>query len=187
VLQMTSVQMLRAYPDTGATIYTILKTARIEDRSKLQKPFEQLDPQEVILMIYEWLYEQERGTIRVQLRMHDHNHGIMHHVGIRTHNRHISVQYVHDLPSNQQQITHVWKPATTSMNLTVEEIHASVARAQEINQLTATQQAYSNVPRLDTLLETWMPEINEIEDPQLIDHKSNFQTIEEWLQEENLI
>jgi len=32
-----------------------------------------------------------------------------------------------------------------------------------------------------------MPEINEIEDPQLIDHKSNFQTIEEWLQEENLI
>jgi len=48
--------------------------------------------------------------------------------------------YVHDLPSNQQQITHVWRPLTTYENLTEEEIKASVSREQEINYLTTVKQ-----------------------------------------------
>jgi len=56
-------------------------------------------------------------------------------VGLRVDRGHVYVLYVHDLPSNQQQVTHVWKPLNTFANLTIEEIHASVERAQEVNQL----------------------------------------------------
>jgi len=49
----------------------------------------------------------------------------------------VYVLYVHDLPSNQQQITHAWKPLTTYENVTADEIKASVDRAQETKHLTA--------------------------------------------------
>jgi len=93
----------------------------------------------------------------------------MYYVGLRAHRRHIYVIYVHDLPSNQQQVTHVWKPSTTFMNLTVQEIKDSVTRAQEINYLTTLKQAYDDLPVLDTLIEPWLPEVKEPELPQAID------------------
>jgi len=64
---------------------------------------------------------------------------MLHYFGLRVYDRRIYVSYVHDLPSNQQQVTHVWKPATNFNNLTMQEIRDSVTRAQEINYLKAQQ------------------------------------------------
>ena len=69
--------------------------------------------------------------------------------------------YVHDLPSNQQQVTHVWRPLTTYGNLTAEDIKASGSRTQEINYLAAVKQAHSDPAMLDALLESWLPEVTE--------------------------
>jgi len=44
------------------------------------------------------------------------------------------------------------------------ELHDSVTRAQEINQLVTLQQAYERVPKLDELMELWLSGGNE---PQL--------------------
>jgi len=57
VLQRASTGLLKEYADNEENIYFVFKTAKIEDQSKLQKPFEQLDPEEVIVMIYKWLSE----------------------------------------------------------------------------------------------------------------------------------
>jgi len=111
--------------------------------------------------------------------MHDPSHCIMHYVGLRAHRRHVYVLYVHDLPSNQQQITHVWRPLTTYENLTSEEIKASVSRAQEINYLAALKQARNDPPMIDTLFESWIPEVKEelpqIADPETLDELLNIQ------------
>jgi len=87
--------------------------------------------------------------------------------------------YVHDLPSNQQQITHVWRPLTTYENLTDEEIKASVSREQEINYLTTVKQECNDPPMTDTLFETWIPEVKgeliQFADPETIDEFLNTQ------------
>jgi len=181
---MANIRLLKEYANIGASVYAMLKATRIEGRSKLQKPFEQVDPKEVILMIDKWLCERTGRMTTVQLRMHDPSHSIMHYVGLRAHRRHIYVLYVHDLPSNQQQITHVWKPSTTFVNLTAEEIQDSVARAQEVNQLVTLRQACNDMPMLDTLLEPWLPEVKETEIPQMTDSKPDLEAIEELLKEE---
>jgi len=118
----------------------------------------------------------------VQLRMHDPGHGIMHLVGLRVHRGDIYVLYVHDLPSNRQQVTHVWKPSTTFANLTIEEIRASVDRTQEVNQLLTLRQAYNEVPTLDASTEQWLPEVKDTEIPQVTDNNPDLKSIAEWLQ-----
>ena len=47
MLQLTGIQMLKDYVNTGVSVYAVLKATRIEDQSKLQKPFGQVDPKEV--------------------------------------------------------------------------------------------------------------------------------------------
>jgi len=59
---MDNIELLKEYVDNEDNIYFIFKTARIEVQSKLQKPFEQLDPEEVIVMIYKWLSENTRSV-----------------------------------------------------------------------------------------------------------------------------
>jgi len=44
MLQMGNIQMLIEGAKSGASIYAQLKATKIEDRSLLQKPFEQIDP-----------------------------------------------------------------------------------------------------------------------------------------------
>jgi len=88
----------------------------------------------------------------------------MSYIGLRMYARQIYVLYVHDLPSNQQQITHVWKPSTTFNNLTIGEIKESVKRAQEINDLTARGQTQYELPTIDGLLDIL---IKEEKDPEL--------------------
>jgi len=92
---------------------------KIEDRNNLQKPFEQINPEEVTAIIYKWLSNYTGRVVRVQLRLHNANQSIMHYVGLRVYDTRIYVLYVHDLPSNQQQIKHIWKPTTNYDNLTV--------------------------------------------------------------------
>jgi len=161
VLQMDNIRMLKEHAKTGASLYALLKARRIEDRSILQKPFGQVDPRDVIRMIYKWLWERKGRMTIVQLRMHDPGHGIMHYVGLRVHRGHVYVLYVHDLPSNQQQVTHVWKLSTIFANLTIEEIHASVETAQEVNQLLTLRRAYNEVPTLGASTEQWLPEVKD--------------------------
>jgi len=90
---------------------------------------------------------------------------------------------VHDLPSNQQQLTHVWKPSATFANLTIEEIHASVERAQEVNHLLTLRQAYNAVPMLDTLVEQWLPGVKDTEIPQVTDNNPDLEVIDELLKQ----
>ena len=139
----------------------MLKTIKIEEERDLQRPFELIDPKEVIPIIYKWLSERKGRLTTIQLRMHDPSHCIMHYVGLRAHRRHVYVLYVHDLQSNQQQITHVWKPLSTYENLTAEEIKASVDRAKEINHLTAIKQASNDPSMTDALPGSWIPEVKE--------------------------
>ena len=49
--------MLKERDKTRASLYALLKATRIEDRSILQKPFEQVDPRDVVRVIYKWLCE----------------------------------------------------------------------------------------------------------------------------------
>jgi len=79
----------------------MLKATKIEDRRNLQRPFELIDPKEVISINYKWLSERKARLATIQLRMHDPSHCIMLYVGLRAHRRHIYVLYVPDLPSNQ--------------------------------------------------------------------------------------
>jgi len=83
VLSMANAGLLKEYVDNEENIYLIFKTARIVDQSKLQPPFEQLNPEEVIVMIYKWLSENARRVSKVQLRVHNSNHIIMHYIGLR--------------------------------------------------------------------------------------------------------
>jgi len=94
------------------------------------------------------------------------------------------VQYVHDLPSNQQQLTHVWKPSTTFTNLTIKEFHASVERAQEINQLLTTRQARDEAPMLNALAEQESLKVSDTEIPQVSGDYPDLETIAELLQDE---
>jgi len=121
VLQMDHIQMLIEGAKIGASIYAQLKATEIEDRSLLEKPFEQVEPQDVIRMIFKWLSERSGRLTTVQLRIKDSKHSIMHHVGFRAHKGHVYVMYVHDTPSNQLQTTHVWKTSTTLENLTLKK------------------------------------------------------------------
>jgi len=114
-------------------------------------------------MIYKWLSENARRVSKIQLRVHNFNHSIMHYIGLRMYNRQIYVLYVHDLPSNHQQITHVWKPSTTFNNLTIGEIKESVKRAQEINYLTAHGQTQYELPTIDGLFDILLKEEKEPE------------------------
>ena len=129
---MANTGLLKEYADNEESIYGVFKTTRIEDQSKLRRPFEQLDPEELVVMIYKWLSQNTGSVTKTQLRVHNANHSIMHYIGLRMYNRQIYVLYIHDLPSNCQQITHMWKPFTTFNNLTIDEIKESVKRAQEI-------------------------------------------------------
>ena len=159
---------------TGASIYAQLKATEIEDRSLLQKPFEQVDSQEDIRMILKWLSERSGRLTTVQLRIKDSEHSAMYHVGFRAHKGHVYVMYVHDLPSNQLQITHVWKPSTTFANLTTEEIQASVARAQEVNRLLAAKQTYDDKLAEELTTEQWAPEVQITEVPQTTENSLEF-------------
>jgi len=78
---------------------------------------------------------------------------MMHYLGLRMYNRQIYVLYVHDLPLNHQQTTHMWKPSTTFNNLTIEETKESVKRAQEINYLTTRGRTQHDLPTIDALLD----------------------------------
>jgi len=57
----------------------------------------------------------------------------MHYIGLKQSTHHSYVDYVHDLPSNENQQTHMWEQHTNYWNLNLKEIQASVERAQEIN------------------------------------------------------
>jgi len=49
---MANIRMLKEYAETEASIYAAFKATRIEDGSQLQKPFEQLSPNEVTSMLF---------------------------------------------------------------------------------------------------------------------------------------
>jgi len=164
VLQMANAGLLKEYADNEENIYFVFKTAKKENQSKLQNPFEQLDPEEVMVMIYKCLSENARSVSKIQLRVHNSNYSIMHYIGLRMYNRQIYVLYVHDLPSNHQQITRMWKPFTTFNNLTIDEIKESVKRAQEINYLTARGQIQHELPTIDAWLDMLL---TEDKDPEL--------------------
>jgi len=72
VLQMDNMQMLMEGAKSGASIYAQLKATEIEDRSLLQKPFEQVDSQDVTRMIFKWLSERSGKMTTVPLRIKDH-------------------------------------------------------------------------------------------------------------------
>ena len=69
VLQMANIRMLKEYAETEASIYAAFKATRIEDRNQLQKPFDQLSPNEVTPTLLKWLCEREGRRVTVQLRM----------------------------------------------------------------------------------------------------------------------
>ena len=52
VLQMANIRLLKQYAESGISEYSTLKTAKIEDGRNLQRPFELIDPKEVIPIIY---------------------------------------------------------------------------------------------------------------------------------------
>jgi len=87
-------------------------------------------------------------------------------------NRQIYVFYVHDLPLNQQQVTHMWKPFTTFNNLTIDEIKESVKRSQEINCLIAHEQIQREIPTVDALVDMLLNEDKDPELPQSADNNS---------------
>jgi len=117
-------------------------------------------------MVYKWLSNHKGRMIKPQLRVHNSSCSIMHYIELRVYDRHIYVSYVHDLPSNQSQETHVWKPTTTFLNLTIDEIKESVKRAQEINYLTTRGQTQHDLPTIDALLDMLLHEDKDPELPQ---------------------
>jgi len=186
VLQMDNIPMLIEGAKIGASIYAQLKATEIEDRSILQKPFEQVDPQEVIRMILKWLSERSGRLTTVQLRIKDSEHSTMYHVGLRAHKGHVYVMYVHDLPSNQLQITHVWKPLTTFANLTTEEIQASATRPQQVNWLLIAKQTYDDKLAEEVTTEQSAPEVQITKVPQTTENSLELEVLAEWLQDEGM-
>jgi len=110
----------------------------------------------------------------------------MYHLGLQAHNGHVYVMYVHDMPSNQMQITHVWKPSKTLANLTAEEIQDSAARAQEVNRLLTAKQTCDDKPATDVTTEQSTPKVQIIEIPQVIENRLEWEALTEWLQHENI-
>ena len=160
---MANIEVLKEYAETGESTHVMFKMASVEDRSNVQKSFEQINPEEGTAVIYKWLSNYTGRVVRVQLRVHNINQSIMHYIGLRVYDKRIYILYVHDLPSNQQQITHIWKPTTNYDNLTVKEIKESVTRAQETNYLTAQKQMSNNLSQIDALLESWLSEDKDLE------------------------
>jgi len=105
----------------------------------------------------------------------------MYHTGLRAHKGHVYVLYVHDMPSNQMQITHVWKPLTTFANLTTEEIQASTANAQEVNRLLTVQQTHNDELATNAQTKQWTPDVQVAKLPQI-----DMKEIAEWLQDESI-
>ena len=91
---MANIKMLKEYAETEASIYAAFKATRIEDRNQLQKPFDQLSPNEVTPTLLKWLCEREGRRVTVQLRIHNPSCAIMHYVGIKAHRQHIYTLYV---------------------------------------------------------------------------------------------
>jgi len=181
---MTSILMLQDYADRGANIYKVFDTIQLKDPRNWHKPFQEVENEEVLRMIYKWLANQSEKVKTVQLRMHNDSQNIIHYVGFQAHNRHVYVRYVHDLPSNPQGLTHVRRPYTSFMNLTVEEIRNSIARARKINNLAIakqTEEAFAS----DKLIEQWLPETNDPEASQVNDNKALVEEVLELLKEEN--
>jgi len=90
----------------------------------------------------------------------------MNYIELRMYNRQNYVLYVHDLISNHQQITHVWKPSTNFNNRTINEIKESVKKAQGINFLTARGQPQYELPTIDGLFDILLKEEKDPELPQ---------------------
>jgi len=107
-------------------------------------------------------------------------------MGLQAHKWHVYVMYVHDLPSHRLQITHVWKPSTTFANLTTEEIQASAARAQEVNQLLTAKQTYYDELATNVTTEQSAPEVQITEIPQATENSLELEVFTEWLQDESM-
>ena len=152
---------------------------------KLHNPFEEVENEEVLRMIYKWFANQSGKVKTVQLRIHNESEKIMHYVGFQVHVRHVYVRYVHDLPSNPQRLTHVWRPYTAFINLTIEEIRNSTGRAWEINYLATAKQMEEELAP-DKLIEKWLPEVNDPEVSHMNDNKAFVKEVLELLQGENL-
>jgi len=81
VLQMANIDVLKEYAETGESIHAIFTITRIEDRSTLQKPFEQINPEEVTTIIYEWLSKYRGRVAKIQLRVQNADRSVMHYIG----------------------------------------------------------------------------------------------------------
>ena len=182
---MASMLMLQDYADTGANIYKVFDAIQLKDSRNWHKPFEEVENEEVLRMVYKWLATHSGKVKTVQLRIHNDSQNIMHYVGFQAHAKHVYVRYVHDLPSNPQQLTHLWRPYTSFPNLTIEEIRNSIRRAGEINNLAIAKQTEEAFAP-DKLVEQWLPEMNDPEASQVNDNKACVNEILEFLQEENL-
>ena len=161
MLQLADITVLKEYARTGKSICSLFKATRIEDASIMLKPFMQLNPETVMLLVHKWLAERRGKVVMLPLRRHNASHNIMHYVGIKAHERHVYVMYVHDLPSNSQQVTHSWESTATYMNLTEDEIRKSVIRAQDINYFIIARQAHGETLAIDAISELWIPEVEE--------------------------
>ena len=140
----------------------MLDAIQLKDSRNWHNAFEEVENEEVLYMVYKWLATPSGKVKTVQLRIHNDSQNIMHYVGFQAHTKHIYVRYVHDLPSNPQRLTHVWRPYTSFTNLTVEEIRDSIRRAREINNLATAKQTEETFAS-DKLSEQWLPETNEPE------------------------
>jgi len=109
---MASTLMLQDYADTWANIYKVLDAIQLKDSRNWHNAFEEVENEEVLRMVYKLLATQSVKVKTVQLRIHNDSQNIMHYVRFQVHARHVYVRYVHDLPSNPQRLTHVWRPYT---------------------------------------------------------------------------
>jgi len=60
----------------------MLKTIKIDDERDLQRPFEFIDPKQVIPITCKWLSERKEKLTTIQIRMHDPSHCILHYVSL---------------------------------------------------------------------------------------------------------
>ena len=95
----------------------------------------------------------------------------MHYVGFQARAKHVYVRQVHDLPSNPQRPTHVWRPYTSFINLTIEKTRNSIRQAREINNLAITKQTEETFAP-DKLIEHWLPEMNDTEASHMNDNNA---------------
>ena len=163
--------MLQDYADTGANIYKVFDAIQLKDSRNWHKPFEEVENEEVLRMVYKWLATHSGKVKTVQLRIHNDSQNIMHYMGFQVHAKHVYIRYVHDLPSNPQRLTHVLRPYTSFMNLTIEEIRNSIRRAREINNLAITKRTEETFA-LDKLIEHWLPEMNDTEASHMNDNNA---------------